>query len=554
MSSSRTMRLAAFLGLIVGVLGGASLLKGGIYLGRHEGDAMHLAELVLRMADGQVPHRDFMTPIGVLAIAPIAALVWAGKGIGMAFLLAQCLVALALLPGVLRVATSRLSGIWPWAYGGFLMALCVALVHGEAHSAISVSMHYNRWAWAVAFVVLPLAVLLPLGKERPILDGAWVGIGMAVLALMKATYFVALAPGVAVALIAHRRFAMLGWAIVAGLAVAAITTVTLGADFWLAYLRDLLTVATSESRPAPGNDFLTVVAGPANIGTSLTILAAVIFLRQAGRAAEGVALLILMPGLFYVTYQNFGNDPQWILLVALLAFTLRPGADRKNGLGWRLSDALSHVGVIALALGLASAVNVTLSPFRNLAAKTDDTMPLLSHLPQHADLRALTPRLFTIRRTESMLEPGEPFATFRDRIEHEDPVVLNGETLPECSQDGGITAWFELVAAELEAAGYAGSAIMGTDLYSAYWLYGDFRPVIGAAPWYYGGLPGIENADHVVIPLCPLSRSLRASMLKALEETGWQLAEVARTNLYILAVPVPPNRNATNDGKAISDR
>ncbi|PPB80619.1 hypothetical protein LV82_01968 [Albidovulum inexpectatum] len=554
MGSSRAIRLLAFLGLVVGILGGVSLVKGGIYLGKHEGDAMHLAELVLRMADGQLPHRDFMTPIGILAIAPIAAFVSLGQGIGMAFLLAQCLVALTLLPAVLRVAISRLTGVWPWAYGGFVMALCVALVHGEAHSAISVSMHYNRWAWAVAFVVLPLALLLPHAKERPFVDGAIVGIGMAVLALMKATYFVALAPGVAVALIAHRRFAMLGWAVLAGLAIAAMTTLLCGTDFWWAYLQDLLTVASSDSRPAPGEDFVTVVAGPANIGASLSILAAVIFLRQAGRAAEGVALLILMPGLFYITYQNFGNDPQWILLLALLSFALRPDADHRNGLGWRLRDALSYVGVIALALGLASAVNVALSPFRNLAAKTDDTTPLLSHLPQHADLRALTPRLFTIRRVESMTEPGEPFAVFRDRVEHEDPVVLNGETLPECAQEGGITAWFELVSAELEAAGFAGSAIMGTDLYSAYWLYGDFRPVIGAAPWYYGGLPGIENADYVVIPLCPLSRSLRASMLKSLEETGWQLNEVLRTSLYVVAAPVAPNRNATSDGKAISDR
>ena len=45
------------------------------------------------------------------------------------------------------------------------------------------------------------------------------------------------------------------------------------------------------------------------MGCSLAIIAAVIFLRQAGRQVEGLALLVLMPGCFYVAYQNFGNDP-----------------------------------------------------------------------------------------------------------------------------------------------------------------------------------------------------------------------------------------------------
>ena len=167
MSISGTTRLALFLMVLIVVLGGAPLIKGAFYLGKHEGDAMHLAELVLRMADGQWPHLDFMTPIGVLALAPIAIFIKAGAGLGHAIFYAQILVAALLLLPVLRVATSRLSGFWPYAYGGFVMLLCLALVHGEAHSAISISMHYNRWAWAVAYVVIPLAVLAPLGHPGP---------------------------------------------------------------------------------------------------------------------------------------------------------------------------------------------------------------------------------------------------------------------------------------------------------------------------------------------------------------------------------------------------
>ena len=138
MSRPRTAALTAFLALAIVILGGVPLLKGALYLEKHEGDTLHLAELVLRMARGEWPHLDFMTPIGVLAIAPIAVFVKAGAGIGHAIFYSQILVAVLLLPAVLRVATSRLTGPWPWAYGGFVMLLCLALVHGEAESSVSI--------------------------------------------------------------------------------------------------------------------------------------------------------------------------------------------------------------------------------------------------------------------------------------------------------------------------------------------------------------------------------------------------------------------------------
>ena len=118
--------------------------------------------------------------------------------------------------------------------------------------------------------------------------------------------------------------------------------------------------------------------------------------------------------------------------------------------------------------------------------------------------------------------------------------MLNGDTLPECQIEGGISGWFELVDDDLTAAGFAGSSILGTDLYSAYWMFGDFKPVKGAAPWYYGGLSGAENADYVVVPLCPMAFSLRSEMLKAFDEAGWTLREVRRTPLYILMEPIAP--------------
>ena len=98
-------------------------------------------------------------------------------------------------------------------------------------------------------------------------------------------------------------------------------------------------------------------------------------------------------------------------------------------------------------------------------------------------------------------------------------------------------AWFETVDRDLEAAGYGGKRLMAADLLSAFWLFGNFPPVEGAAPWYYGELSGIGNADYVVVPMCPSSLLVRGDILKALKEAGYTLTEVRRTKSYILIEP-----------------
>jgi hypothetical protein len=205
-----------------------------------------------------------------------------------------------------------------------------------------------------------------------------------------------------------------------------------------------------------------------------------------------------------------------------------------NSYGWNMRKALGTIGVMALAFGAPSALNLAFSPFRHLASDTEKTAPLLPALPQHADLRTEEKRIYTANLKRPYDNPGDPFAAYREIAEREDPDTLNGEVLPMCQFEGGMTPWFEVVAADLEQAGYAGSRIISTDLYSAYWMFGDFQSVKGAAPWYYGGLPGIENADYIVVPLCPMSLSLRHEMLSALDKKGWTLREVRRTDLYIL--------------------
>ncbi len=520
------------LAAVIVVLGGLPFLKGAFYLGKHEGDTLHLTELVMRMANGQWPHLDFMTPIGVMAIAPMALFVSLGEKMGHAIFWSQILVAVTLLWPTWRVATSRLTGWWQLFYGVVVMVFCLALVHGEAERAVSISMHYNRWAWAVAYIVIPLAVLTPLRAPRPVLDGVLIGLGLALLVLTKVTYFVSFAPAILIVLLARREWSTILAAAVAGLAVAGIVTGLAGVEFWFAYLHDLQTVSSSDIRPQPGEPLAVVIAAPAYMGASLALVAGVIFLRQSGRMTEGMALLFLMPGFFFVTFQNFGNDPQWLLLLAIFAFALRPAPGTVNGYGWDMREGLRLVGILALAFGLPSAVNLLYSPFRHLATETKDRVALLPGLGD--DMLTIESRMYRVDLMTAGDLPGSAFEAYRKKGDRKYLATLNGEKLPECTLASGMNSWFETVAKDLQGAGYGGSRILGTDLFSLYWAFGDFKPVKGAAPWYYGGLSGVENADYVVIPICPMAEQIRSDMVKALSDGSWDVKEVRRTDLYVL--------------------
>jgi len=110
-----------------------------------------------------------------------------------------------------------------------------------------------------------------------------------------------------------------------------------------------------------------------------------------------------------------------------------------------------------------------------------------------------------------------------------------GEVLPECGLQAGLIAWFETITADLEANGVTPDArLFAADLFSSHWLFGDLSRLVKGAPWYYGGLPGFESADYLLVPLCPTSVSTRKLILEAVQERAPDLTEVRRTQLYVL--------------------
>ncbi|MCF2906377.1 hypothetical protein L0666_15395 [Octadecabacter sp. CECT 8868] len=530
-----------FLIVVLVLLGGVAVLKGGLYVGKHEGDTLHLIQIVLRMADGQIPHLDFMTPIGVLAFWPIAMLVKAGLGIGMAVIWAQVLAAVVFLPMVIWIAGVRMQ---PWLarlFGLIVMVMLLALVHGESEQSISISMHYNRLAWAAAFLAIVAALIPPKRDSQSggaaTLDGIIIGLLVCVMALIKMTYFVSFAVPIVLALVLTGQRRALGVAVMTGLVVVALITAFTGVDFWMAYAGDLLTVAGSEIRSAPGESFSLVMGAPAYLGGSIAAVVGVVFLRQAKVATGGLVLLLLLPGFFYVTFQNFGNDPQWLLLLAVLLLALRPQAeDVVNSWGWNLKDAIGIVAAIAMALAIPSFFNLASSPFRHLNVETAKYAPILPRSGVHTDLQGYDLRVNRVDARVALDGQVAGLAQYPDRSTVPD---FMGVEIPTCAVELGLPNIMDTITRELEAEGLAqGKSLFAADVFSSHWVFGELEPLDQGAPWYYGGVPGLQDADYVLLPLCPVAQSVQKIILgdltEMIEAGDITLTELRRTELYIL--------------------
>jgi hypothetical protein len=537
MNRSNPVFFLAFLVSVVALLGGVALAKGGFYIGKHEGDTLHMVEIVFRMVAGETPHIDFVTPIGGLAFAPSAFFVKLGFGIGTASILAQILMAVLFLPAVWWVGIGRLTPGISAFFGLTVMVLLLALVHGEAERSTSISMHYNRWAWAAAYVAILAAMVPPVHPRNAAVDGVIVGAMLAIMAMIKVTYFVAFALPVAIALILTGQRRALMISVLTGALILAGLTLWLGPEYWLAYLGDLLTVTRSDVRPIPGDSFEAILGAPAWLGASIVGVLSVVLLRQSRAQAAGLVLLLLLPGFAYVTWQNFGNDPQWLPLVAVLLLTLVPAQDLTNGLGWNLRNAINLTAVAALSLGAPSYFNLAFSPFRHFGTVTADFAPLLPRGGVHADLQTAIIRADRVDARVAIDIEEMGLARFREGARREETAVFLGENMPTCAIEIGLPAVFDAMARDMEDHGVGrGEPVFVADLFpSVLWLYGAFAPLVDGAPWYYGGLPGYEKARYLLVPRCPVVQEVQTRILNAITERGTEnLKELRRNALYTL--------------------
>lgn len=527
MERQSSIMLAGGLIALLIVLVGASLAPGALYIGKHEGDTLHLLQILFRMEQGQTPHLDFMTPIGIMAFAPISLFIKAGFGVGTSLILGQALMGALALPAIFWVASTRFSGAWAAAFGAVVLVLFVGLVHGTIEPSVSMSMHYNRWAWGGSFLALAAALLPANTRSHPVIDGVVIGLALSLMALTKVTYFAAFALPIIVALMGRGALRSLGVAVATGVAVILLVTGLMTVEFWMAWLNDLRTVSGGVVRPQPGLALSAVIGAPSHLAGTVVLILSVILLRQGERPLEGMVLLLLVPGFLYVTWQNWGNDPQWLMLLGFFMFALVPDRELHNVLGWNVTAGIPLAGMAAIALSAASFINMAWSPLRHLNVDHATYAPLLEGRAPHDDLYVAD-----IRNKDAWASLHMGLEGGSDVVE---TVSINDEDLPICNLDLGMGQWYRTIAQRLADSGMAeGQGIFTADVLNAFWLFGAGQPLEGGAPWYYGGLTGFENADLVLVPLCPVAARVRKLMLIEMEERGTELVEVDRNDLYIL--------------------
>jgi len=518
-------RYGLFLMGIIALLGGVAMAKGGLYVDRYEGDVAHMLDILLRIDAGQVPHIDISTPLGIAAFYPIILFSALGLGLGLSFIAGQILVAVLLAPMVLRVAVSRLAGFGAWLFGLMVMTIVLSLVHGEDVASQSASMYYNRWAWAISFVAIFLAASpAHEGRNRPRVDGVIIGVLLAVLALLKPTYFMAFALPIAAALALRGAWVSLVFGVVSGVVVALLVALGFGLDFYGAYIHDLLSVAQSTTRSAPGAEFVEVVNGPRFLIGTLTLLLSIIVLRQGGQGRAGLVLLLLAPGFVYVTYQNFGNDPKWLLLLCVYLLTYRPLSGTRVIFNADARNACAALALVSFALIAPSFQNMITSPLRHFGEVEDDYQLQLQAQSKAQDVWIYKDRTSKVNVSQPLVESVPDLTAFGAQMD--EPVMFLGEELPQCQLLTGEVPVNSYMADRLSKAPFnfgPQTQFFVADVSSTIWLEGGFAPLKGGAPWYYSGTPGIENADAIVIPLCSLVSEFQQAALTAIDQAALTL-------------------------------
>ena len=484
-------------------------------------DALHSTLISIEISKGAVLHSDIHTPLGILAYWPIAKLMNLGLGAGAALGYANGLIAFVMLPAIYWVGVSRFDGILRFLFGAMVLLYCMATLHGGIKVGVDMSMYYNRWCWAVTSLILAL-VLLPSPKTiwAARLDGLTLGVCAVFLLFTKMTYAACLGPLVLLALLMNRRWVTLGWTAGVSIVLTVVLLATQGGiGFLVNYISDLITVFGSELRSYPSESFTYTAIGPQYFVGTMSLFAALVVLRREGHEVAGALMLVLAPGLIYISHQNWGNDPFWILPLAAVLWQLstRPQGDDLAA----PSMALRAVAVVMALTFVPVLQSLLLSNMVHLAIENEEFDPVLKD-PKHASLKVLRSRLTKVAVERFQSPTGDELTTAG--------VEFGGIMFEDCRLRKGEIGHDMMLARGVEAvAETAGQPVLLADLVQILPLMADTTFPQGMSPWYYGGTQGFESATHLAVPHCASLPAARLEMIKALKGAGFVPTLVSNT-------------------------
>lgn len=210
---------------IAAVLALVLALPGQTVTTRYLGDLFIALDGAHRVLSGEVPSRDFHTPLGPLATYIPAAGYWLSGTLGGAMPVGTALVLVVLAPAMAHVFASRLHPIIALPLAAFLLLIvAVPMNLGESVTSVSHAKFYNRIGWsALATLLVMYLPTHPEEERREWADVAAASVLTLAMIYTKASYgAVALAFLVSMLLASgQRRWAALALAVVvaAGLVI-----------------------------------------------------------------------------------------------------------------------------------------------------------------------------------------------------------------------------------------------------------------------------------------------------------------------------------------------
>jgi hypothetical protein len=175
--------IAAFCALLLALPGQTITTK---YLN----DLFIFLDGVHRVAEGQVPNRDFHTALGPLVYYAPALGYWLSGNLGGAMPVGMALIVIALAPAAAHILSSRLRPAIALPLAVFVILVAAVPINlGESIGALSFAMFYNRIGWS-ALALLLVLYLRPSrpGRYQALLDAASAAFLIVLMLYIKISY------------------------------------------------------------------------------------------------------------------------------------------------------------------------------------------------------------------------------------------------------------------------------------------------------------------------------------------------------------------------------
>lgn len=333
------------------------LLPGKTVATQHLWDVMTFIDAADRLNHGQVPNRDFHSPLGPLAYQLLALGAALAGDFGGMMPWTTALFVPMLLPLAVYACLSRLPWLLALLFGLHILILAIAPVFiGQIQPGPSWGMFYNRWGWgllSLLFLFL-LPSRGPVGNEK--LDMLAMA-GIWLLLFYLKTSFAVIGGIFILALIwfPHARRAAVG--ALAGAAVAMLIVEI----FWggtISYMNDIRTAASATGAVRGG--VLGLLATIVNNVQGVYLFAAVLLLAVMNRVRYDYLLLCLFMGAAGILLDRHNAQGPGILTFVPGALIAVLGPRRREGEAISAPSvaAILLVGAIAIPVDVAGAANV----------------------------------------------------------------------------------------------------------------------------------------------------------------------------------------------------